>query len=91
MIAPVKPVGRHSRRRVKMSEWRKKRTFGPTIERCKDGSFRALCTWCAFRVGDTCTYVKPSRRMSDPENTPEWCEMLDDMMQEAKNAVEGGS
>lgn len=68
---------------MKMTEWQKKRTFGPTIEQLKDGSFRGLCTWCAFRVGNGCTHVRPSRRLPDPENTPEWCEMLDDMMREA--------
>lgn len=70
-----------------MSTWREKRTFGPIVEH-KDGSFRAHCTWCAFRVGDTCTHVKPSRRMPDPENTPEWCAMRDDLLREAKEATE---
>lgn len=35
---------------MKMTEWQKKRTFGPAVEHMEDGSFRAYCTWCAFRV-----------------------------------------
>ena len=69
---------------MKMTEFEKKRTFGPVIEHLKDGSLRALCTWCAFRVGSTCTHVNPSRQIPDPENTPDWCEMREDMIQDAK-------
>ena len=73
---------------MKMTEWQKKRTFGPVIERMKDGTFRALCTWCAFRVGNACPHVKPSRRMADSENTPEWCEMREDMIRDAKQMAD---
>lgn len=76
-----------STQKMTMTEFQKKRTFGPVIEHMKDGTFRALCTWCAFRVGNECTYVKPSRRMPDPENTPEWCPMREDMIQEAEAAA----
>ena len=69
---------------MKKSTWRDKRTFGPAVEHMKDGSFRAICTWCCFRVGDTCTHVKPSRKIPDAENTPEWCEMREDMIRDAK-------
>ena len=70
---------------MKMTEWQKKRTFGPVVEHMKDdGSWRAYCTWCAFRVGGTCTHVKPSRQIPDPENTPEWCEMREGMLHDAK-------
>lgn len=68
---------------IKMTEWQKKRTFGPAIEHLKDGTFRAHCTWCAFRVGSGCTHVNPARQIPDPGNTPEWCEMREDMLQEA--------
>lgn len=64
--------------------WRDKRTFGPAIEHMPDGSFRPICTWCTFRVGTGCTHVNPPRRLDDPENTPDWCEMRDDMLRDAK-------
>jgi hypothetical protein len=70
-----------------MNAWRDRRTFGPAIIHNNDG-FRAVCTWCTFRVGTSCTHVKPPRRISDPENTPEWCEMLDDTMREAREMAE---
>lgn len=62
--------------------WRDKRTFGPIVQREPDGSLRALCTWCVFRVGNGCTHVKPSRTLPDPENTPEWCELREDMLRD---------
>lgn len=68
---------------MKMTEWQKKRTFGPVAELMKDGTFRALCTWCAFRVGNGCTHVQPSRRLENPEDTPDWCEMKADMLKDA--------
>ena len=49
--------------------------------------FRAVCTWCVFGVGNACTYMKPARMISDPENTPEWCEMREDMLRDAKEAA----
>lgn len=68
--------------------WREERTFGPTVEH-KDGSdaLRAHCTWCAFRVGDTCTHQRPSRKIPDPENTPEWCIMLPGMLKEVREVL----
>ena len=39
------------------------------------------------RIGNACTYVKLARMMSDPENTPESCEMREDMLQDAKEAA----
>lgn len=64
--------------------WRDRRSFGPVVQHEPDGSLRALCTWCAFRVGAACTYVKPSRVLLDPENTPEWCELREDMLRDAR-------
>lgn len=72
---------------MKMTEWQKKRTFGPVVEHMKDGSFRAICTRCAFRVGGSCTHVSPSRRLADPENTPDWCEMREGMLADAKQMM----
>ena len=68
--------------------WRDERTFGPTVvHNPADGSFRAHCTWCTFRVGDACTHVTPIRRMSDSENTPDWCVMRAGMLRDAMAAV----
>jgi hypothetical protein len=69
------------------TKWRDRRSFGPGVIHEPDGSFRPICTWCVFRVGDTCTHVKPSRRLADPENTPIWCEMRADMIRDAKEMV----
>jgi hypothetical protein len=69
---------------MKKSKWRDKRTFGPIVRHEDDGSFRASCTWCVFRVGDACTHKSPVRRMDDPETTPEWCELREDMIKDAK-------
>lgn len=73
---------------MKLTKWQKQRTFGPVIEQREDGSFRASCTWCAFRVHVSCTHVRPPRRMDDPENTPEWCEMRADMLREAQEMAQ---
>jgi len=70
---------------MEKSTWRDRRSFGPTIIRPDDkASWRAICTWCCFRVGTTCTHQRPSRRIPNPEATPDWCELLADMIAEAK-------
>lgn len=66
-----------------MGKWRDERTFGP-IGEIRDGRIRIHCTRCAFRVGTACTYVKPFVRMTDLENTPEWCELRADILKEAE-------
>jgi hypothetical protein len=66
------------------STWRDRRSFGPTIIHGDGDELRAICTWCCFRVGDSCTHKSPPRRIPNPEATPEWCELLADMMAEAK-------
>ena len=66
---------------------RNKRTFGPAVIHTDGEMFRAVCTWCVFGVGNACTYMKPARMISDPENTPEWCEMREDMLRDAKEAA----
>ena len=73
--------------KIEMTAWQKNRTFGPTVKQMPDGTLRALCTWCAFRVGFSCTHARPSRRMTDPENTPEWCEMREDMLRETEKML----
>ncbi len=73
------------------SKWREKRSFGPIVQQEPDGSLRAHCSWCCFRVGDTCTHVRPSRRIPDSENTPEWCEMRAQMLADVANILPQGT
>ena len=61
-------------------------TFGPMVEEV-DGEFTAKCTYCVFLIFETCTYAKPSRKIPDPDNTPEWCEMRDGMLHDARAAA----
>ena len=69
-------------------KWQDKRSFGPIVRHEDDGSFRASCTWCVFRVGDACTHKSPVRRIDDSENTPEWCQLREDMIKDAKEMAE---
>jgi hypothetical protein len=66
----------------------KRRTFGPAIisSLSDEPSPRATCTWCVFRIGEGCTHKSPSKIIPDPGNTPEWCEMLESMLRDAKEA-----
>lgn len=67
---------------------RHNRSFGPIIHHEEDGSFRASCDWCIFRIGSVCTFEKPSRPLPrPPQPTPEWCQMLDSMMRDAMAMV----
>ena len=60
------------------------RSFGPAVIHEKDGTFRAVCTYCHFRIHTTCTHVEPSRLLPDPDGeTPDWCEMKVDMLRDA--------
>lgn len=70
-----------------------RRSFGPVVYHEKDGSLRASCSWCTFRVHVTCTHVRPSRHIPDPKNTPDWCEMKSDMLRDvaAELAEKGGA
>lgn len=68
----------------KSNTWRSRRSFGPAVIHEDGGSLRAICTWCVFRVGDTCTHVRPSRKIPDSENTPEWCEMREAMLRDTE-------
>ena len=69
-------------------------TFGPVVFHADDtGGFEARCYAsgfdCAFRVGDTCTHVDPSRKLTGLPNTPDWCEMKASAIADAKDAANG--
>lgn len=70
-----------------MSEYQK--TMGPVviqregetdlIAKCHSGRFD-----CAFRIGVTCTFSKPNRKLEDLPNTPDWCEMKESALADAR-------
>lgn len=63
------------------------RTFGPAVIHEKDGTFRAVCTWCHFRIHASCTFEQPYKTIPDSNNTPDWCQMKADMLRDAKDAT----
>jgi hypothetical protein len=65
------------------------RSFGPSVVREDDGTFRASCSYCTFRENRTCSYVRPSQEIPDPSNTPEWCEMREGMLRDAADMHNG--
>ena len=70
-----------------MSEYQK--TMGPVviqregetdlIAKCYSGRFD-----CVFRIGVTCTFFKPNRKLEDLSNTPDWCEMKESALADAR-------
>lgn len=61
------------------------RSFGPAVVvREDDGIFRPVCTYCMFRVHRTCTYLKPVRNLPSGEDTPDWCEMRESSLDDAR-------
>ena len=70
------------------SSWRESRSFGPIVTHKPDGTFTPSCDWCVFRIGTACTYAKPSRDIPDPSHTPEWCEMRESILEDARQAAE---
>lgn len=67
------------------------KTFGPVVLRADStGDFSARCYAsgydCTFRIGDTCTHVSPSRKIENPPATPNWCEMKESALRDAKEA-----
>lgn len=66
------------------------RSFGPNVEHNDDGTLRATCNWCCFRVGSACTHVKPTRQIPDPSDTPDWCEMKAGMLRDVAEMVAKG-
>ena len=71
-----------------MKSFAEKRSFGPAIisSLSEESSPRATCSWCVFRIGGSCTHKSPSKIIPDPGNTPEWCDMLEGMLRDAKEA-----
>ncbi len=70
------------------------RSFGPSVYHNEDGSFRASCGSCIFLTpqGTTnmCRYrQRQMQEVLDPRNTPDWCEMRDGMLQDAKDMAAG--
>lgn len=66
------------------------RSFGPIVYHEPDGSFRASCEWCALRGymdRHVCNYGNRVRPLPDIKNTPEWCEMRADMLDDARKAA----
>jgi hypothetical protein len=69
------------------------KTFGPVV--FQDGgtdSYGAKCYGsgydCSFRIGDVCTHVRPSRKIDTLPDTPDWCEMKDDMLSDARDMAQ---
>ena len=66
------------------------RTFGPVIVQAaaKDSPFEAKCYSggydCTFRIGDTCTHIRPSRKIEALPETPDWCELKENMLRDAR-------
>jgi hypothetical protein len=60
-----------------------RQSFGPAVIFEEDGSIRVSCDWCVFRIHDHCTHVRPARKIEDPNSTPEWCAMREDMLRDA--------
>lgn len=63
------------------------RTFGPAIIHEEDGTLRASCSWCQFRIHVACTYGRNQRTIPDPSNTPEWCEMRESMIRDVVEEI----
>ncbi len=66
------------------------RSFGPAVVHWPDGTFRATCTWCTFRIGIKCTHDhRAPRLLHGPGETPDWCPMKASMLADAKEAANG--
>lgn len=70
-----------------MSEYQK--TMGPVVIQDEGTDvFEAKCYHsrfdCAFRIGDTCTFTKPSRKIEGLPLTPDWCEMKEGALRDAR-------
>ena len=66
-------------------------TFGPIVFHADStGDFSARCYGsgfdCSFRIGDTCTHARPSRKLENLPHTPDWCEMKESALRDAKEA-----
>lgn len=70
--------------------------MGPVVFHADDtGDFEARCYsgrfYCHFRIGDTCTHVRPARKLEGLPATPDWCEMKESAIADAKAMAENGS
>lgn len=68
-----------------------RKTFGPIVLQADStGDFSARCYAtgfdCSFRIGDTCTHVRPSRKLENMPETPDWCEMKESALRDARDA-----
>lgn len=68
--------------------------FGPAgVE--TNGEWKISCVTkgrlCIFLIGDHCTHVKPSLKIADTDNTPEWCEMREDIANEIQRLKKGAA
>ncbi|WP_439137515.1 hypothetical protein [Roseicyclus sp.] len=72
------------------------KTFGPVVvqpegtdeftAKCYSGRFD-----CKFRIGGTCTFVRPGRKIPELPATPDWCEMKESALKDARDMAEGGA
>lgn len=69
---------------------RKERSFGPEIT--VDGDqLTPSCSRCIFYISNHCTHVTPTRHIPDFRKTPDWCEMLESTIRDAKEFIERDS
>lgn len=75
-------------------------TFGPiAIQDKKGGELRVACKSspspgrhlrCFFLSAGSCTHGQAAeRRLADPDNTPDWCEMRADAVKDAMASLSG--
>ena len=66
------------------------RNFGPTLTvKNIDGvdHISASCYKCTFNTGSVCTHARPSLKIPDPKNTPDFCEILPQQKQELEELL----
>ena len=68
--------------------------FGPAGVETK-GIWKISCAIegriCVFLIGDQCTHTSPSVKIADTSNTPEWCEMRDDIVDQIQKIRKGAA
>lgn len=65
---------------------RSNQSFGP-VGTIKAGVMTISCLRCVFRIGGSCTHVRPAKQIPSPEDTPEWCELRADVVREANKVL----
>lgn len=70
-------------------------SFGPAIRVNKEsGEMAATCEHCTFVLifeghkWASCRHREPSRRIPDYNNTPDWCEMKEDLLRDVAAELE---